>query len=139
VAYCVLDRGKCHIAADRDLKFPNRLVRGTGGLIYVPSSIGVTIGVWELQSDRRLRLVHTIDSHMTIENLSVNTNGEIYATGFPNLQSTLETMVDPHHKHFPTIVLRIRKLGAKNYTVEKVVEDRDATVLTGGTTTVHDV
>ena len=126
------------------LKFPNGLTRGMDGLFYVPSAIDGKIRVLALQPDKTLRLVDTISVGMSLDNLSPDANGDIYAAGFPNLYQSGQGFDDPYNEISRVTIWRIRKtvnLGARrvDYRVEKVLEDKEGKVVSGSTTIRHDV
>lgn len=151
VGYC--HRNRCKIASSAyKFKFPNGLVRGREGLIYVPSTIDGSIGVFALTADHNLQKVNTIEAGLPIDNLSVDKNGDIFAAAFPQLYKWAKSSRSPYDVMPPTSVLRIKRVGKgyqgegrkghlsldAEYTVEKVMED-DGSVLPGATIVVHDV
>lgn len=75
---------------------------------------------------------------MAIDNFSVDKNGDIWAPGFPDSGRFLEHVADPWHVDAPTTVWRFKK-GQGGYEVRKMVEDREAKVVSGATTVAHDV
>jgi hypothetical protein len=114
----------------------------------VPSSFVDQIRVMQLQpSNHTLTPVDTIHLGMPVDNLSVDRrSGDLYAAAFPDVLTLLKSFKDPYHVDSPTTVWRIRKRAAGQvgsgagaaYEVEKVVEDREAKVLGGGTVARHD-
>lgn len=129
------------------LKFPNGLARGRDGLFYVPSAIDGQVRVFALQSNQTLRLLDTIHVGMPLDNISPDANGDLYVPGFPSLPQTAKAFDDPYNQISPVTIWRIRKtvdasggvVKSVDYRVEKVVEDREAKVLSGSTTVRHDV
>jgi hypothetical protein len=120
------------------------MTRGFDGLFYVPSAIDGQIRVVALQSDKSLRLVDTIHVGMPLDNISPDANGDIYATGFPNLYQSWKGLGDPYNENSPVTIWRIRKTvdvrkRKIDYRVEKVIEDREGKVLSGSATVRHDV
>jgi len=129
------------------LKFPNGLALGRDGLFYIPSTIDGQIRVLALQPDKTLSLVDTIHVGMPLDNISPDANGDMYVAGFPNLYQSMKGFDDPYNGISPVTIWRIRKtvdvgttgVRSVDYRVEKVIEDKDAKVLSGSTTVRHDV
>ena len=128
------------------LKFPNGLARTSDNLIYVPSAIDGKIRVFTLlASTKTLHLIDTINVGMPLDNISPDANGDIYAAGFPNLYQSGKGFDDPYNEISPVTIWRISKRSGGGsgdegaYRVEKVIEDREARVLSGSTTVRHDV
>lgn len=151
VAYC--HRNRCKISSSGfKFKFPNGLVRGPEGLIYVPESIDGTISVFTLTADHNLQLINTIQTGMPLDNLSVDSNGDIFAAGIPQSYKWIRTSKAPFDEISPSTVFQIRRINSKGgqakgrknlftseleYQVEKILED-DGSVLPGSTVAVHD-
>lgn len=72
-----------------------------------------------------------------MDNLSVDSNGDIFAASFPHLYKTARSFDDPFAVNPPSAVFRIRKLDGGEYEVKKMLED-DGGVLPGSTVAVHD-
>lgn len=128
------------------LRFPNGLTRGFDNLIYLPSSIDGRIRVYAVTKSNMLRLVDTIHTGYPLDNISPDARGDLYVAAFPSLLTALKSMDDPTNPDLgaPATVLRIRKTvdmerKKVDYRVEKVLEDKDAKVLSGSTTVRHDV
>jgi len=68
----------------------------------------------------------------SIDNISQDANGDIFAAAFPRALQTLLGM------EAQSAVIRIRKNADGTYSWEKVLEDRDREVLAFQTTAVHD-
>lgn len=146
--YCHRDR--CHDASSaHTLKLPNGLVRGRDGLIYVPSTLDGSIGVFALAAGHLREKVDTIETGLPLDNLSVDGNGDLFAAAIPQIHTWAKSALAPFDVRVPSTVLRIRRAaeGAGGearrgreggYVVEKVVED-DGAVLPGSTVAVHDV
>ncbi|KAF2127489.1 serum paraoxonase/arylesteras-like protein [Dothidotthia symphoricarpi CBS 119687] len=125
------------------LKFPNGLTRGKDGLIYVPSSIDGKVRVFGVRDDKTLKLLDTISVGMPIDNISPDANGDIYVAGFPRLRDIFKSFPNPREIGAAVSILRIKKVDASSadrvrYTVEKVIEDEKAEVLSGVTVATHD-
>jgi hypothetical protein len=136
VAYCP-PSGPCKAATPPKFRFPNGLVRGADGLIYVPESAGGGIHVMELQGDGTLREVDFIRIGMPIDNLSVDANGDIWGAALPKALKAIKAAHDPFNHKTPTTVWRISKTP-DGYKTFKVLEDRDSKVLAQIGTVLHD-
>lgn len=83
---------------------------------------------------------------MPLDNVSPDAKGDLYVPGFPSLFKSLKGIENPFDEAAPVSIWRIRKTvdvgpeGVKSvdYRVEKVIEDKDAKVLSGSTTVRHD-
>ncbi|KAH8781894.1 serum paraoxonase/arylesterase-like protein [Hyaloscypha finlandica] len=137
VAYCPAS-GPCKAATHSNFRFPNGLVRGTDGLVYVPESARGSIRVMELQEDGTLKEVDLIGIGMPIDNLSLDVNGDIWAAGLPKALQAVPAAHDPYKAQAPTTVWRVSKTP-EGYKTFKVLEDRDMKVLTQIGTIQHDV
>jgi len=137
VAYCPAS-GPCKAATHSKFRFPNGLVRGIDGLVYVPESAGGSIHVMELQEDGTLKEVDLIKVGMPIDNLSVDANGDIWASGLPKALQAIPAAHDPFKAQAPTTVLRVSKTP-EGYKTFKVLEDRDKKIMTQIATIQHDV
>jgi hypothetical protein len=137
VAYCP-PSGPCKAATHSKFRFPNGLVRGTDGLVYVPESAGGSIHVMELQTDGTLREIDSIKIGMPIDNLSVDANGDIWAAGLPKALQAIPAAHDPFGKAAPTTVWRVSKTP-EGYKTFKVLENRDKKVFSQIGTVQHDV
>lgn len=150
VAFCS-SSGECHGATSppgvdirKNLKFPNGLAKGHDGLIYVPSSADGTVKVFALQPDQTLIQLHTIRLGMPLDNITPDKRGDLWVPGFPDTRQTFKGMANPYEEISPATVFRIRKVdrqgdGKLEYEVTKVIEDKEAKVIDGATTVVHDV
>jgi len=84
---------------------------------------------------------------MPLDNISPDANGDMYVAGFPDLYQSSKGFDDPYNGISPVTIWRIRKtvdvgktgVRSVDYRVEKVIEDKDAKVLSGSTTVRHDV
>ncbi|KAE9372007.1 calcium-dependent phosphotriesterase [Stipitochalara longipes BDJ] len=136
-AYCPAS-GPCKAATHSKFRFPNGLVRGTDGLVYVPESAGGSIHVMELQDDGTLKEVDLIKIGMPLDNLSVDANGDIWASGLTKALQAIPAAHNPFKAQAPTTVWRVSKTP-EGYKTFKVLEDRDKKVLTQISTIQHDV
>jgi hypothetical protein len=137
VAYCPASGGACNAATPSRLFFPNGLVRGIDGLLYVPISAGNGIHVMELQGDGKLRELDFIRIGMPIDNLSVDPNGDVWVAGLPKALEAVPAAGDPFNKKTPTTIWRVTRTP-EGYKTIKVLEDRDMKVLEQISTVQHD-
>lgn len=124
---------------------PNGLARGADGLIYVPSTIAGTISVYSLTPSVEsasvpptFTLVDTIHVGMPLDNLALDASGDLWIPGFPNGAQLMKWVEDPVKNKSPATIWKIKKLDGV-YQWEKVLEDREASILNGITTVRHDV
>ncbi|KAF2789233.1 calcium-dependent phosphotriesterase [Melanomma pulvis-pyrius CBS 109.77] len=136
VAYCS-PTGVCHGATTINLKFPNGITKGKNGLIYVPSSVDGKIRVFELQTDKMLKHIDTIEVKMPIDNLAADANGDLFVAAIPDMAKAMATMENPYQKASPSTIFRVRNTGHA-YQVEKILEDGEARVMSFVTTARHD-
>lgn len=122
-------------------------------MIYVPDTLGLKIDVFSLSEDHKLQLVHTIKPILSLDNLSVDGKGDIYAAAFPRVYNWARASKDPFNISPESTVLKISREGKGyqgesrkphvekwndgDYVVEKVFEDNTG-VLPGSTVAVHD-
>jgi hypothetical protein len=95
---------------------------------------------------------------MPIDNLSVDSKGDVYVAGFPDILGVLKAMKNSGKEtDVASSVFRIRMIlvgdeeaekefrfkegqgGRVEHVVEKVIEDRDGKALPAASTVVHDV
>jgi arylesterase/paraoxonase len=127
------------IPADQTLKYPNGIIRNIhDGLYYVPSSADGRIYVYSLMPQGTLSHVDTIFVGQPMDNLSVDSKGDIFAAAFPKALAVFKSFDDPHGTQVPSAVFRIRREEG-GYVVHKVIEDRDSEALNMVTGVVHDV
>ncbi|KAK5126954.1 hypothetical protein LTR85_008312 [Meristemomyces frigidus] len=138
VGYCTSAKG-CRTVAS-GLKFPNGLIRDPrNGYIYVPSSADGTITVFRPLPDYGLEVVDVIKTPYPLDNLSQDSNGDIWAAAFPKMMPTLSAFNNPLGPTPPSTILRIRrKVDGSGWECEKVLEDAEGAVLPATTTAIHD-
>ena len=139
VTYC--NPTTCRVVA-KGYQFPNGLLRSRhDGLLYVPSSFGEGVFVYRTLPSGDLEQVTLIDIPWSLDNLSEDANGDIYAAAFPKPIEALTAFIDPEFKTYSTAaVLRIRKdeRAEGGYVWDKILEDGERVVLPSTTTVVHD-
>lgn len=120
------------------LKFPNGLVKGLDGLIYVPSSLLGMIDVYQPQPNGNLVKVDSIDGGYALDNLSVDRDGTIFAAAFPDAFKLMASSKDPYNKNAPATALKVISKAEGGYEVTKAIEDGLGEILPGATTVIHD-
>ena len=135
VSYCSSD-GNCKTVA-KGFAFPNGLIMGMDNRLYVPSAFAGGIDVFKVLADKEVEKVDHIDIPYPIDNLSQDAEGSIWAAGLPKISSTLAAFADPLKIVPPSTVFKINRRSG-GWDVQKILEDRDAEVLPGATTAVHD-
>ncbi|RSM19081.1 hypothetical protein CDV31_002002 [Fusarium ambrosium] len=118
-------------------KYPNGLTRDKNNLIYIPCSLSGTIFIYRVLPDNTLEKVDEVKTGYSIDNLSVDANGDIWVAAFPIGVAIFKAYEDPYHSFPPAAALRVRKVEGK-YAVDKVIEDGEGEVLPAATTVVHD-
>ncbi|KAF8482765.1 hypothetical protein DFH94DRAFT_729488 [Russula ochroleuca] len=140
VGYCHVDDG-CKIAM-AGLPGSNGIARAQNGTIYVANSKFGQIRVLEEQNGHSLVLTDIIALDRLVDNLSIDTNGALWAAGFPDGLAFISAYHNSE-KVAPSSALRITKnTGNKAFfgeklKVEKVFED-DGTLASAITSVVHD-
>jgi streptogramin lyase len=76
VGYCAPE-GECKIAYPKG-SIPIGIVKGHDGLYYVSQASAARIKVFALQEDRTLLQIDEILAEMGVDNLSVDSNGDIF-------------------------------------------------------------
>ncbi|KAM3080868.1 hypothetical protein ACMFMG_004827 [Clarireedia jacksonii] len=149
ISLCDTATSSCKIAYSSYLRGPNGLIMGPDGLLYVPLSFTNEIQVFSLVNANTLKLETKIKTPYPMDNMSVDSNGDLIVAGFPQVIKWMESLKDRSVK-VPSSILRVRKrlekdgegkekgLKEENYEVEIILED-NGTTLEGGTTAVHDV
>ena len=142
MAFCG-SNNQCHIANNHKSWFANGIVKGRDGLYYAAQSAGGKIFVYSLEEDNFLLKIDEINVGMGLDNLSVDTKGDIFAAGFPKVLSLVKALNEPLTTEVPSTIFKIRKLiaerGKATYEVTKALEDIDGKLLPGSTVAVHDV
>ena len=142
VAYCPA-KGPCKKASGNvGFKYPNGLVRGKDGKIYVPSSWLGKWWIFEAQDDFSLKKIEELAPGMPVDNISVDEDGDIYAAAFPDALQFVRTLADPYQIESPTTIWKFtRSIGSDgkvSYLQQKVIEDKYSQGIGGATIAVHD-
>ncbi|KOS46032.1 hypothetical protein ACN38_g3027 [Penicillium nordicum] len=147
IAYCRTDTGNCHFVATENCSSPNGITRDpSSGLIYVAQSARGNVTVYRLVDHEQLVQIDEISLSMAIDNLSMDTDGNIFAATIPDIQQIIRAFHDPYGTNSPSTVMMIRKrrngketsLVKGEHEVIKVVEDKEARVLSTTTSAVYD-
>ncbi|EXJ82800.1 hypothetical protein A1O3_06615 [Capronia epimyces CBS 606.96] len=142
VSYCSAS-GDCKQVAS-GFKFPNGLLLGSDGLLYVPSAAVGGITVFQPGLNGSVKKVHHIDLNYPIDNLSEDANGDIFAAAMPKVLQGMAAFNDPlNAPTAPATVWRVRRLNRDvtdkyDYELVKVIEDGAGEVLPSMTTVIHD-
>ncbi|RDW67650.1 hypothetical protein BP6252_09046 [Coleophoma cylindrospora] len=136
------DPRKCDIVSSGDFYFPNGIVLGHDGLIYVAHSATGKVSVHK-PSTSGLEKVAEIPLKVTLDNLSVDANGDVFAAAMPHIFKTLTaTSSKGNGGAAPAAVWRIRRRGLggeeMQFEAEKILEDGKAKVLPVMTIAVSD-
>ncbi|QSZ32580.1 hypothetical protein DSL72_002158 [Monilinia vaccinii-corymbosi] len=143
IGYCTLPKGNCGtMKTDGNLRVPSGIALGHDSLIYVASSVSGQINVFS-SDEHHLIKVDTIQVPHPISSISIDDNGDIYATTIPVLHEAMKNSQDPK-AHIASAVFRIMKLGEMvegetgwGWSVVKMMED-DGKILPTTTIAVHD-
>lgn len=142
LSYCP-PNGACQKIAG-GFQFPNGLHLGSDGLVYVPSAAVGGITVFKPTADGSATKIHYIDLKYPIDNISEDTNGDLFAASMPKIMASVASFDDPLNAPVPpATVWRVTRLNREisdkyEYSLSKVIEDRDGEVLPGTTTAIHD-
>jgi arylesterase/paraoxonase len=121
------------------VRFANGLLLGRDdNLLYVPSATMGGISVFVIQPDRTLKKLTQIPFPYPIDNLSQDSQGDIFIPHFPKMTAMLAMFERPYGPTGPSAVSRLRKIAKGEYEIEKVIEDEAGEKLPGTTTAIHD-
>ncbi|KAJ6609817.1 hypothetical protein B0H10DRAFT_2062606 [Mycena sp. CBHHK59/15] len=140
--------GYCHVK--KGCKFATQKVHGANGItrapnndtFYVSNSIFGGVTVFERQSDDALVKTHTIPTEHPLDNLSLDSDGVLWVSGFPDAIAVVKHMAEPSLQSPVSAFSIARNTGpgsfyGEKYKVTKVFED-DGKVASGSTSVVHD-
>ena len=137
IAYCPVT-GACRTVAS-GLRFPNGPAR-KGSKLLVPGTAVGRIYVFTILPNGDLQPEKTISHDVPTDNLSMDSEGDVFAPGFPKALEMLEAVKadDPWTAKTPKgVVWRFRE-GKSGWEREKVLEDAEGRVLPAPTAVVHD-
>jgi arylesterase/paraoxonase len=138
LVHCPL-QGPCKPVTNDVFKFANGIVRGKDNLIYVAFSAEPFVGVYKFDVSGNLKQVHRIPIGMGADNLSVDSNGDIWVAGIPKVLELMGTLDDPLNGLATSTIFKIHKTGDGSYEVTKMLEDGEKKVLSSATTAIFDV
>lgn len=119
--------------------YPNSLLRSrVDRLLYVPEAAQGGITVLRPTANNSLEIVEKVDIPYAIDNLSEDQDGTIWAAVIPRGIEILKQSNDPQHYFPSSSVFRLSRGVGGKLIAEKVLEDKDGSVLPGTTTVVHD-
>ncbi|KAF4999906.1 hypothetical protein FGRMN_2144 [Fusarium graminum] len=119
-----------------NLKFPNGLAR-KDDIIYVPDSMTGTLYTYRILPNKDLEKIDEVRLGYSIDNASIDENGDIWIAAFPAAADIFKAYEDPYNARNAATVLRVRKVEGK-YVADKVIEDAHGEILPAATTVVHD-
>jgi hypothetical protein len=143
VGYCDIENG-CHYAI-QNMQANNGIAMAPNGTFYVANSMKGGLSVLESQADKTLVLTDFVPTDRPMDNLSVDSEGFVWAAAFPDILTVLmKHFPDPS---FPASSTAFRfsvnpsadsTLNAAKYKVETMFED-DGSTASGITSAVYDV
>lgn len=104
----------------------------------MPSSLLGVVDVFKPQPNGDLIKVETLETGYSLDNLSPDRDGTIYAAAIPDVLKFFAANKSPLDKDTPTTALKIVKRPDGDYEVSKVLEDGLGEILPGATTVLHD-
>ncbi|OCH86368.1 calcium-dependent phosphotriesterase [Obba rivulosa] len=140
VGYCHVDHG-CKVAADK-LPSSNGLAwdRKTD-TFYVGSTPRGTIGVFERQSDNTLAFKDAVTIGQVMDNLSVDSEGAVWAATFPKslrvLKRFRDTVTNAPSAAFRVSFDNVTTSSGGKHEIERVLED-DGSIVGVATSVAHD-
>ena len=172
LAHCHLSSGSCTTSLSEGLRYPNGIVKPTrpSNALYIANTAKGFMSFHLISPSHHTSFKNSkpynqstvstvrkpIEIGMPIDNLSVDSNGDIYVAGLPKMYQLIKAMSNPEKEaNVASSVFRIRKVYVKDeglgkelgmeggsriqHVVEKVLEDREGKVLPAASTVVHDV
>lgn len=139
VSYCTTSSGCRQVA--RGHKFPNGLLVGKDGTLYIPESAGSGgIHVYRRTDAKgNIEKVDYIPIPYPLDNLSQDSNGDIFAAALPAARAMLSAFDNPLGPTPASTIIRVRrKVEGEGWEWQKVLEDANGEVLPGTTTAIHD-
>ncbi|KAI9034805.1 calcium-dependent phosphotriesterase [Aspergillus affinis] len=142
VARCCTGSGDCQIVAKQGFHGPNGITRGQDGLFYVVQSFAGKVSIHELV-DGQFNWIDEVDTGFLMDNLSVDSEGNIFVAAFPEMMGVMRSFNHPGILNVAATVLQIKRTGEvggkAQYEVEKMLEDKDGKMLSTSTTAAYDV
>lgn len=136
MGYCDLEG--CRLLAAKGLAYPNGIAFGQDGLLYIANSATGEVHANQLHVERStLELVDKVTIPHPIDNLAVDSDGDIFVASFPQVYKFMESTATPYDILPPTAAWRMRKKVNGKYQLDKVIED-NGSILPCATIVVHD-
>ncbi|KAJ3735787.1 hypothetical protein DFJ43DRAFT_1057035 [Lentinula guzmanii] len=141
VGYCHIDHG-CEIVAS-GLPSSNGILKASSNdTIYVSSSFGGKITVFQKREDNSLSLMDVISIDQVLDNLSIDNEDRLWVAAFPRARDIKELLSKDLDHATPVAAFRISSnigpsSNGEKYKVEKVLED-DGTIVSGSTSVAYD-
>lgn len=141
IGYCHFDKG-CHFAI-QNMHANNGIAKAPNGTVYVANWIAGGLTILEEQADNTLVVKDFVPTDRPMDNLSVDSNGFVWAAGFPSVFHLFKHLSNPSVP-CPSSALRFSintntqevAFGSK-YKVEKAFED-DGIRASGITSVAYD-
>lgn len=141
VVYCDIKEG-CKYAI-QNMFTNNGIVRSSNGTFYVAHTLSGGLSVLEEQPDNTLVITDYVQTAYPLDNLSIDSEGHVWAAGLPNLLDLMKNFFDNPTIPIPSLALRFSiNMGpdafyGEKYKVSKIFEDGGG-VASGITTVVYD-
>lgn len=94
--------------------------------------------MYRLTQTGSLEQITKIEIGMPLDNLSVDSDGNLWVAALPRMFDTVESIAEPFDKTAPSAIFKISKTEDAQYKVEQVLADGEGEVLGGATTAVFD-
>ncbi|KAJ8084857.1 hypothetical protein PM082_003634 [Marasmius tenuissimus] len=140
VGYCHVDEG-CKLVS-KNMLSNNGITQALNGTIYVASTLGKALRVFERQEDNSIVLMDVIPCEAPLDNIAVDSDGVVWAAGFPNGYAIINQMKNPSARS-PSGAWKFgintgpSSFYGEKFKVEKAFED-NGEVASGSTSVVHD-
>ncbi|KAJ7096424.1 hypothetical protein C8R44DRAFT_813008 [Mycena epipterygia] len=141
VGYCDVKLG-CKYAI-RNIHGANGIARAPNNdTFFVANAVFGGITVLERQSDNALLKTHTIPADRGLDNLSIDSDGVVFAAGIPYILAMINHIANPSLRSAVSAHSIARNTGSgsfygEKFKVDKVFED-NGTIASGTTSVVHD-
>ncbi|KAF9268909.1 serum paraoxonase/arylesterase [Marasmius fiardii PR-910] len=140
VGFCHVEDG-CKLVA-KGMRNLNGITQAPNGTIYVASTLGKTLRIFDRQEDNSIVLTDVIPCETSLDNLSIDTDGVVWGAGFPNGLIMAKHMQTPSIPA-PSVAWKFgintgpSSFYGEKFKVERAFEDSGDLAM-GSTTVVHD-
>ncbi|KAL0061520.1 hypothetical protein AAF712_011663 [Marasmius tenuissimus] len=140
VGYCHIDEG-CRLVS-KNMLGNNGITQAPNGTIYVASTLGKALRVFERQEDNSIVLSDSIPCEALLDNVAVDSDGVVWAAGYPSGFAVAKHIRDPSVRA-PSGAWKFgintgpSSFYGEKFKVQKAFED-NGDLVTGATTVVHD-